>query len=236
MTEMLKLDHIDRIALACGAHDRRDEGLCLMEAVAFVAGEPHTDRPSCVSPVLGAYGRALNDALPHELRQELKVFIPALPGTVGDGHDERRAYLALDWLIRVHTPMCLEAAGLPREAQSLRSLARIKDADSAALAWLVACPLRDELLAMLKRAPLVRSGLATIGAVVRTAVLMAYDKGLYGEAWAHKAGSLAQLAACAAVRTRVTATPTVTVLQRSAIDLFARMINTECAEDGEGNR
>jgi hypothetical protein len=39
--------------LSHGSHDRREDGMCLMEAVAFLAGERHSDRgatqrPPCV--------------------------------------------------------------------------------------------------------------------------------------------------------------------------------------------
>jgi hypothetical protein len=38
--------------LSHGSHDRREDGMCLMEAVAFLAGERHSDRPVCACPVL----------------------------------------------------------------------------------------------------------------------------------------------------------------------------------------
>ena len=75
-----------------------------------------------MSPVLRAYGISLNDQWDDEKRQELKRFIPVLPGTAGDGQDEARSYLALDWLIRTHTPAWLDLAGLTAEAQELRDL------------------------------------------------------------------------------------------------------------------
>ena len=95
---------LDTLTLAHGAHEDRSNGLCLLEAVAWWAGEDHTDHPACVSPVLGQFGRNLNDVLPDGKRQELRRFIPGLPGTAGDGLDERRGYLALDWLVRTYLP------------------------------------------------------------------------------------------------------------------------------------
>jgi hypothetical protein len=80
-----------------------------------------------VSPVLGAYGRSLNDVLPTDRRQELKPYVPRLIGTAGDSKDETRSYMALDWLIRTYTPAFLDLAGLTVEAQELRSLRRIVD-------------------------------------------------------------------------------------------------------------
>jgi hypothetical protein len=123
--------NLDTLTLARGAHGLRDDGVCLMEAVAWWAGEEHTDHPACVSPVLGAYGRSLNDVLPDARRQELLGFVPLLPGTAGDGRDETRSYLALDWLIRVWTPTWLELAGLAGEARALRQLRPIVDMTAA---------------------------------------------------------------------------------------------------------
>src|SRR5258708_2948327 len=87
---------LETLTLAKGAHENRDDGLCLMEAVAWFAGRPHSDKPPCVSPVLGTYGRALNDVLPDIPRQELRQFIPQLPGTAGDGKDETRGSTAAE--------------------------------------------------------------------------------------------------------------------------------------------
>ena len=66
-----------------------------MEAVAWLAREPHTDHPDCTCPVLGAFGRGLNDCLDVERRQQLKPFIPALVGTASDGHAEARGFMAI---------------------------------------------------------------------------------------------------------------------------------------------
>src|SRR5260221_9786346 len=83
--------NLETLTLAKGGHENRDAGLCLLEAVAWFAGRPHSDKPPCVSPVLGAYGRSLNDVLPDIPRQELKQFIPRLPGTAGDGENKTPA-------------------------------------------------------------------------------------------------------------------------------------------------
>ncbi len=40
-----------------------DRDLCIMEAVAFMAGEPWSDSPACASPVIAAFLRSWNDAL-----------------------------------------------------------------------------------------------------------------------------------------------------------------------------
>ncbi|HET8684134.1 MAG TPA: hypothetical protein VFM54_20010, partial [Micromonosporaceae bacterium] len=110
-----------------GAHGTRADGVCVMEAVAWYAGERHSDAPACVCSVLRTFGAELNDVLSDQRRQELRPLIPRLVGTAGDGQAEARSYMALDWLIRTYTPVWLELAGLAAEAQALRDLRRIVD-------------------------------------------------------------------------------------------------------------
>src|SRR6476660_5639298 len=120
------------ITLARGSHRSPDDGLCFMEAVSFFRGLPHTDCPPCVSPVLGAMGRRLNDGFPDDLRQMLVPLIPLVPGTAGDGHDETRGYMALDWLMRTCLPAYLDHVPSCREnAAELRALSQIVDSVAA---------------------------------------------------------------------------------------------------------
>lgn len=108
---------LGEVRLAPGKHRSPSRGLCLLEAVAYFAGERHSDHPRCVSPILGSFGRHLNDALPSDMRQRLAPLAPSLVGTAKDGADHARGYLALDWLVRSWlpawldlTPACLEVA------------------------------------------------------------------------------------------------------------------------------
>lgn len=41
-----------KLSLSSGAHPTREAGMCAMEAAAYVAGEPHSDHPKCVCPVI----------------------------------------------------------------------------------------------------------------------------------------------------------------------------------------
>ena len=117
-----------RLRLENGSHQSPDEGVCLMEAVAWLAREPHSDEPKCVCPVLGAFGRGLNDRLDVERRQRLKPLIPALVGTASDGHAEARGFMAMDWIVRTYTPAWLRLARLDTEADGLQALPEIADA------------------------------------------------------------------------------------------------------------
>jgi hypothetical protein len=233
---MRELALLDTIALTVGAHDNPDDGLCLMEAVAFMRGLEHTDSPACVSPVLAQLGRNLNDALPDALRQDLKPLIPLLPGTAGDGHDEARGYLALDWLIRVYTPTWLQLAGLSDEANALRELGRIVDLVSAERAGPVVKAVRDKADAAWAAARAAAWDAAWDAArdAARAAAGAAAGAAAWAAAWDaawDAAGAAAGAAAWAAAGAAAWAAagaalaPTVEVLQRSAIGLFTTMIS-----------
>ena len=121
-------EEFGRLRLENGSHPGPNEGVCLMEAVAWLAREPHSDKPNCVCPVLGAFGRGLNDRLDVERRQRLKPLIPGLVGTASDGHAEARGFMVMDWIVRTYTPAWLRLAGLDTEADGLQSLPEIADA------------------------------------------------------------------------------------------------------------
>jgi hypothetical protein len=53
---------ITNITIKTGAHATREQGMCALEVVAYIAGETHSDRPTCACPVLAAFVRRLNDA------------------------------------------------------------------------------------------------------------------------------------------------------------------------------
>lgn len=108
--------------LAYGTHATPADGRCAMEWVSHLAGEPHTDSPACVSPVLRAFCTTLNDSLDHGPRQLLRPYLARTIGTADDGLDAMRSWLALDWLIRTYTPAWLSAAGLTVPATRLAEL------------------------------------------------------------------------------------------------------------------
>ncbi|MFC3504840.1 hypothetical protein ACFOOK_28265 [Micromonospora krabiensis] len=232
------------IVLDRGAHDDREDGLCVMEAVAYFAGEEHTDAPKCVSPVLTTFGQRLNDVLPHDKRQQLVPLIPQLPGTRGDGLDEQRGYLALDWLVRTYTPAWLDLAGLTAEAQALRDLRRIVDlaaaeaagpvvkagAAKARAAWDAAWDAagdaaRDAARDAAGAAAWAAAGAAAWAAAWDAAGDAAWDAA--GAAARDAAGDAARAAAWDAARAALK--PTVDQLQDSAIALFGSMIRPEVA-------
>jgi hypothetical protein len=126
---------LSTVLFGVGKHPRTDapsgdRDLCIMEAVAYIAGEPWSDSPACASPVVSAFLRSWTDALSDADRDRLlpaAVWVPRLVGSRGDpATEERRAYLALDWLIRVHAPAWLDlVTSLASHAEALRALPEV---------------------------------------------------------------------------------------------------------------
>jgi len=155
------------------------------------------DVPACVCPVIGRMVIGLNDAAP-ATRASLRSRLPAIIGTRGsDALSRARAYLALDWLIRVYTPAWLDRVpSLVPHAAAIRALGEIVDRESAVTAG-----------------PVMRAAGDAARAAVRAAVRAAA-----GAAVPAAARAAAGDAARAALR------PTVEALQASALDLLDRML------------
>ncbi|GDY02381.1 hypothetical protein LBMAG49_17100 [Planctomycetota bacterium] len=118
-----------------GAHSLRSDGMCAMEMVAWLAGEAHSDGPQCTSPVLAAYVRAVNDALPSDAWRErlLRPLVPQLIHTRGDARTERQlGFCVVRFMVNEFVPFVLDAQGLCATAMRLRSLAPVVDAATAA--------------------------------------------------------------------------------------------------------
>jgi hypothetical protein len=117
--------HTDRLAaittLATGKHEADSAKMCAMEAVAYIACEPWSDAPACASPVIAAFVRRWNDALPDADRTRLLLpLVPEIVGTRGTDTDEkRRVWMAIDWLVRTHVPAWLTLAGMSDHAAAL---------------------------------------------------------------------------------------------------------------------
>jgi hypothetical protein len=142
MTDQQRIDaerlaEVLELPLASGGHEEEQHAFCVMEAVAYVAGEDWSDTPKCASPVIGAFLRSWNDSLSNEPRNRLlKPLIPMLVGTKASAEiEERRSYMALDWMIRVFTPKWLDMVpSLHEHAKALRDLEGIADMAGAAAA------------------------------------------------------------------------------------------------------
>src|SRR6185437_15451559 len=115
-----------------------EKGACVMELVSWVAGKPWSDSPPCVSPAVGAFMRSWNDSLPSDADRDrrLKPLIPTLIGTkTTDADEQRRAFMAMDWLVRVWTPKWLDLVpALKPHAVALRDCEEICDVAGLAAA------------------------------------------------------------------------------------------------------
>lgn len=123
----------DKYFLSKGAHLTAEEGRCAMEWVAYLAGESHSDGPSCVSPVLQMFCIELNDRMDDEDRQRLRPFLARTIGTRGDRFDRQRfemireAVLKSGWNVDgcacgVCRSMAIEALSVEEKLQLLDRL------------------------------------------------------------------------------------------------------------------
>jgi len=126
------------LTLLQGAH-ARGNGMCAMEAAAYLAGEAHSDHPICVSPVIAAFMRRWNDRPGDAERQRLKpLVVQVLHTATGRADEQTRAWLCADWAVREHAPLWLDAAGLSQHAAHLRACAPLVDKATAEAARKVA--------------------------------------------------------------------------------------------------
>ena len=94
---------LDRFELVSGIGEPDRGTACVMSLVAHLAGEGHTDRPACASPLVRHFAIPVNDHMPPEVRRRLKPFAPRLVGT-NDGLDRARAEVLRRALVEVILP------------------------------------------------------------------------------------------------------------------------------------
>ncbi len=146
MATSLKLN-LDELHLLKGGHNRRADGVCVMEAVAWAAGREHSDHPPCVCPSLGSTLRSFNDFMSDNERQDLKKYIYPVLGTAGDGFEAKRSWMVIDWSLRDVMPQVWDILKMPEQATELRALAEINDV----------VPLSAAILVLEKHKPLARA-------------------------------------------------------------------------------
>jgi hypothetical protein len=138
MIDTGRLTYLESLKLGHGSHPAPGNGMtqaCVMEAVAYIAGEPWSDHPECASPAIASFLRTWNDQLDDDARQMLKPYITRLVGTRTTEADEQtRAWLATDWLARECVPAFLRLAGLTAQAELLEALAPLVSPETARLA------------------------------------------------------------------------------------------------------
>ena len=222
------------ITLLPGDHDSFEDGACLMELVAHLAGEEHSDRPECACDVIATAARGLNDAIDCDTRRTamLANLAPLIVGTRCTFEQERdRSYQWFDWLVRVHAPAFLElTSALSGHAEALRSAPRVlavnryqlEEPVHAAFAAAIrgGLPLDTESVEAAHQSVRDAIGEASFDA----ASTATQDLRLFDIGW--NASEAAKDAARAAISGGVDLNPTVHRLQQSAADL----IRKQCEE------
>jgi len=122
----------DDVVLINGAGQRENHQLCVMTAVAWAAGEPHSDAPECACPVAARIAIRINDGKWwKDDAERTAALLPLVPRLVGSRASREvtiaRARLAARWALETAAPRSLEVfAGLMTdqgEANELRAWA-----------------------------------------------------------------------------------------------------------------
>lgn len=121
------LPDLSTVVIEPRSHPRRGSRLTILELAGWLAGEPHTDDPATVSPVLRVYVRELAAGVDDPLRQSLRDQASRLAGTgaFDEVTERRRSWLLADRLLRLHAATWLGAAGLTESADRLGRLGSI---------------------------------------------------------------------------------------------------------------
>lgn len=220
--------------------------VCTSEVVSYLAApSPYGALPQRACPVIIMFMHTWNNSL-SDCEDRKRLIEPLIPLAVfslsTQAVQERRMYLALDWLVRVYTPEWLDMVpALRDEAKKLRELEEISDVESAEdskrpLHIADYNALKEDrggcVTGQLSRAAL---GAAAATAARQTTMAVRWDAEGNGKAWATwdsawlAAGSAASTATLTASwvaaedATGAAAKATTNFLQASAVDLAKAM-------------
>ena len=128
-----RLSLLDTLVLKRSSHAEAEKEFCVMEAVAYVAGEPWSDAPQCACPVITSFMVNWNDSLPNdeERTRLLKPLIPKIVGTRSTPEVQfARSMMCMDWLCREFVPAWLMLTpSLVPHAEVLRAAKPIQNWD-----------------------------------------------------------------------------------------------------------
>ncbi len=92
------------VKLSKGKHSSPENGACVMELASMLAGEPFTDHPQSVCPVIGSFLRAYNDSVNDEKRQDLYAYAANVVGTRTSAQMQRaRAERLAEWCDQIRS-------------------------------------------------------------------------------------------------------------------------------------
>jgi len=129
-----RLAKLDTIELEYGTHTSFDDGMCAMEAVAWLAGEECSGLPQCACPIIARAMRRLNDLILNRvIRTELlrPLLVRIVDSRAGDNVVVRRTFIAADAAVRIFAPLALEKRGFAELATALRRIPAIVDRETA---------------------------------------------------------------------------------------------------------
>ena len=241
------------VRFGVGAHNPArnptgDRDMCVMEAVAFMAGEPWSDRPMCACPVVSAFLRSWNDELSDDDRDRLlpaDVWVPKLINSrqrFDRDAEIRRARLVFDWLVRSYIPAWFDLVpALAEHAATLRGLPEMAGGPGEGLhpsvSYVFRSASRDaweaHRVAASKNTPRVPlSGMNAWKITGGQAAIRAASEGITMY-WDVVRGAPKD-AAYAASASGVDLSPTIAALQQSALDLLDRTLACGADDSKEG--
>ena len=202
--------------------------------------------PAEACPVITAFLHCWKDRLPDAERDALlRPLVPLLIGTrAGLEEEQRRSYLALDWLVRECCPAWLRLAGLTDAAAGLEALPEFVGASQCNPVPLALRLARKQAHAAWRKAPrrywtAVAEAEVAVEAMAATAEAAMAVQASAAEAAVVVARRAAEVAALAAVAAEVAAAarattaatlePTRLVMQASVLRLVHRMIAVRAA-------
>ena len=112
------------IRLSKGKHTSKEHGACVMELASMLAGEPFSDHPASVCPVVGSLLRAYNDSIDDTRRQDLYRYAAKVVGSRVPAELEQRR---IEHVSRVD----VQARLAPVPLAAARAPARGEPADAA---------------------------------------------------------------------------------------------------------
>lgn len=119
--DVTRLEEVKKEGLTKGRHNVMGD-FCIMEAVAYVTHDVHTDHPVAVCSVIAAFARTFNDAIDYDSRQRLLAYVDRMIGTGGQEEKSLEcAAMLAEWAAMTILPMTCEMVGLNEEAENLRN-------------------------------------------------------------------------------------------------------------------
>lgn len=97
--DKLPSEGIAAVRLSCGRHERRREGVNLVEFAAWCAGDAHSSRPRSVCPLLAAVLERLGDAMTDEERQTTGRQLALSAAWTSDGQEMLRCRTLAAWCV-----------------------------------------------------------------------------------------------------------------------------------------